>query len=241
MSPPRPRPPLAVFPACFLAFGAHAEEPEAPDPDDVPVLEVTVAASPEDDARRSTEAVTVVDLTEARTQTADLGEQLARTEGVTLQRTGGLGSSQRLRLDGLGDDQVRVFVDGVPLAYTGLATTLADVPLDLVTGLEVHHGVVPLRFGADALGGAIALHTAPPTAGVHGRAAWQAGSWDTHRAAAEVRWFHAPRGVGVHGAGFFDASANDWPIDVEVADLSGRLSPAVVRRRHAAYRAGGGR
>lgn len=209
---------------------------------DDPSLEIVVEeAAPEDAARASTEAITVVDLTTARRETADLGEQLARTEGLTVQRTGGLGSTQRLRLDGFGDDQIKVFLDGVPLPSTGLGTTIADVPLDLVERVEVFHGVVPIRFGADALGGAIQLVSPPPRPGVHGRASWQSGSWDTHRGAAGLTWFDPRSGVGVHASGFVDHARNDWRIDVEVADLSGQLSDAQVSRRHATYAAGGGR
>lgn len=48
----------------------------------------------------SAEAVKVVEMTDARKESADMGEVLARTPGVSVQRTGGLGKGSRIRPDG---------------------------------------------------------------------------------------------------------------------------------------------
>lgn len=215
------------------------------------VLAQDASSSTEDDgliieaeratAEQTVESVDRVVLTEAQSRSADLGQVLSDRGGIVIQRSGGLGASQRLNLDGFSGDQVRVFLDGVPLEYTGLGTTLADVPLDLIEAAEVHHGVVPIRLGADALGGAIALETRAPEVGLHGSASYQGGSWGTHRAAGRVAWMHGPTGVYVEGAGFWDRADNDWPVDVEIADLSGQTAPAKVPRQNGAYQAGGGR
>jgi len=64
---------------------------------------------------RSAQAVKTIDTRVIKLKTADLGEVMARTEGVSVQRSGGLGSGERISLNGLTGDQVRFFLDGIPL------------------------------------------------------------------------------------------------------------------------------
>src|SRR5690606_37858781 len=96
---------------------------------------------------RSAQAVTVVETERAQAQSADLGEVMARSQGVGVRRGGGLGSAARFSLNGLTDDQVRFFLDGLPLELAGFPLGISTVPVDLVQRVEVHHGVVPVRFG----------------------------------------------------------------------------------------------
>jgi hypothetical protein len=100
--------------------------------------------------------------------------------------------------------------------------------------------VVPIRYGADALGGAVDVITDADLHGTHAGVSYQVGSFDTHRLGLSGSHHHAKTGLFVRAAGFFDYSRNDYTIDVEVPDESGRLSPARVRRFHDRYRAGGG-
>jgi len=104
----------------------------------------------------SARPVTVIDTGEARERTADLGEVLSRAQGIQVRRSGGLGSAARFSLGGLYDEQIRFFLDGVPLDFAGWGVVgVAGVPVELVRRIEVHRGVVPIALGADALGGAV--------------------------------------------------------------------------------------
>jgi vitamin B12 transporter len=214
---------------------AQAAAPAAPEP-----VEVTVTGNASSGKRRqqSAEAVNVVELRRAKQQSADLGEVLARTQGVAVRRDGGLGSEARFSLNGLYDQQVRFFFDGVPLELAGYPFGVANVPLNLVDRVEVYRGVVPTRFGADALGGAVNLVSDDgywPTAG----ASYQVGSFGTHRTSVNARHYHEPSGALVRGSAFLDSTNNNYEIDVRVADAEGQLSPATVRRFHDDYRAYG--
>lgn len=203
-------------------------------------LEVTIRGESEATRlRRSARAVKVVETTEARREAADLGEVLARTEGVAVRRDGGLGSSARFSLDGFGGDQVRFFLDGIPLELSGYPFGLANVPVNLVERVEVYRGVVPVALGADALGGAVNLVSERLASGTHGSASYQAGSFGTHRVTAGAG-HRTDSGLVLRAAGFFDDAANDYPVDVEVVDERGRPAPARVDRFHDAYRAAGG-
>ncbi|MEN0067048.1 MAG: TonB-dependent siderophore myxochelin receptor MxcH [Myxococcota bacterium] len=205
--------------------------------DDVTEI-VVVGLTEASEMRRSAEAVTVVETEEAQRQSADLGEVMARTQGVGVRRGGGLGSGTRFSLNGLTDDQVRFFIDGVPLSLAGYPLGLANVPVDLVRRVEVFRGVVPVRFGADALGGAVNLVSESEQTRTGGSFSYQGGSFDTHRFAANGRG--KAGGLRLAGSAYFDTSRNDYVIDVEVPDELGRLSPTEVRRFHDGYQAGGG-
>ena len=212
-------------------------EPEAQEP----AVEVTVQGLSEAEQRRqSAEAVTVVELDQAQRESSDMGEVLARTQGVGVRRSGGLGSTTRFSVNGLTDDQVRFFLDGVPLEFNGFPFGIANVPVNFVERVEIYSGVVPVRFGADALGGAVNLVTDGDLTGHKLAASYEVGSFGTYRLTLAGRTRHEPTGLFARASGFFDYSNNDYPIDVKVADDSGQLSPARVHRFHDRYRAGGG-
>ena len=204
--------------------------------------EVEVTAQPMRAAEalaQSAAAVEIVETDQAQRESADLGEVLARTQGVGVRRAGGLGSFDRFSLDGFTDDQIRFFVDEVPLDLAGFALGLANVPVDLVERVEIYRGVVPARFGSDALGGAVNVVTEgeEPASGAGG--SYQVGSFGTHRVTADGRYHDPDSGLVGGATAFFDDADNDYRIHVETADTTGALVPATVRRFHDGYRAGG--
>lgn len=188
--------------------------------------------------RESAQAVKVVETTLAKRRTLDLGEMLARTEGVSVQRSGGLGSETRLSLHGLTDDQVRVFFDGVPIELAGFGLGISTVPTAWLDRAEVYRGVVPIRLGTDALGGAIDLVSNAPSPGVSTTAYYSAGAFDTHQLGINAQT--VKDGFVLRGASFFDTSRNDYQVEVRVPDQLGQLRPARAHRFHDGYRALGG-
>lgn len=188
--------------------------------------------------RESARAVTVIDARVAKERGADMGEVLSRAQGIQVRRTGGLGSAARISLDGLTDEAIRMFVDGVPLELAGYGLGVENVPVALVHRVDVHHGVVPIALGADALGGAIDLVTDPSWVN-RADASYQVGSFGTQRATASARARDAESGAAFALAGFFDRADNDYEIDVEVADRQGRITKARVPRFHDGYAAAG--
>lgn len=204
--------------------------------------EVTVVAElPEGERlKRSAEAVNVVDTKQKQTQAVDVGDVLAREEGVAVRRSGGLGSGARFSLGGLYDDQIRFFVDGVPLELTGYLSGIANIPVNLVERIEIYRGVVPVRLGADALGGAVNLVSGERYYDNFASGSLQLGSFGTYRATLLGRWHKPQSGFLLDARAFFDSAENNYRIDVEVPDELGRLQPATVERFHDAYLAYGG-
>lgn len=203
-------------------------------------VEVSVRGRTRGDAlARSANAVTVVDLTAARHEASDLGDVIARRTAVTMQRAGGLGSRAAFSLGGLGGERLRFFVDGVPLDLMGYVAGIQNVPVNLVERVEVYQGVVPVRFGADALGGAVQLVTDENLRKSRLSASYQMGDFGVHRATASARAFDAAHGLVVRSSVFYDTAANDYLVDVSTFDARGRTRPVTVPRFHDGYRAGG--
>lgn len=202
--------------------------------------EVTVVGETEKARLEKTaQAITVVETKAAKIQSADLGEVIAQTQGVNVRRTGGLGSSARISLNGLTDGQIRFFLDGIPLEMMGYPTGIANIPVNLVDRIEIYRGVVPVRFGADALGGAFNVVSPADFLGTTGSTSYQFGSFNTHRATADIQHRTDSVGFFVRGSGFYDFSNNNYEIDVEIANEVGRLEPATVERFHDDYEAYG--
>ena len=244
LEPPRAEAPAVPPAEASASHRAEAPAPRAPGPGALrqqAPIEVSVRGlSQADRLRRSAKAVHVVETEQARRESADLGEVLSRSEGIGVRRSGGLGSSARFSLDGLTDDQVRFFLDGVPLELSGFGLGIANVPVNLVERIEIYRGVVPIHFGIDALGGAVNLVSDQDHQGTHAAASYQVGSFGTHRATLSARTLHEETGLLASANTFFDHAENDYPVDVEAPDQRGRLRPVRVHRFHDAYQAVGG-
>ena len=108
---------LSLLLSVCLARSARAEPLHAEQAGDIAVT--VQGDSKAQRLRQSAEAVQVIDNDVARKRTSDLGEVMARAAGITVQRAGGLGSETRFSLNGLEGDQIRFFMDGVPLGFAG--------------------------------------------------------------------------------------------------------------------------
>ena len=204
-----------------------------------PIAVTVRAAPPEASSRRSSaDAVTIVETKQAQKLTTDTGEVLARVQGVTVQRTGGLGSAARLSLNGLADDQIRFYIDDLPLELAGYPFGIANAPLQGIDHIEIYRGVVPIRFGADALGGAVNL-LPRKLDGTSASASYQGGSFGTHRASLEGTYLHDVSGFVLSASTFFDITDNDYEVDVDIPDDTGTVRRRRVRRFHDGYRAYG--
>jgi TonB family protein len=104
--------------------------------------------------QRSAAPVTVLQLHRQKKRASDLGEVMARTFGVSIRRSGGLGSDTRFSLNGLQQDQIRLFLNGIPLEHA-FPFGVSNIPVNLLERVEIYRGVVPVRYASDALGGAV--------------------------------------------------------------------------------------
>ncbi|HEY4185017.1 MAG TPA: TonB-dependent receptor [Polyangia bacterium] len=93
----------------------------------------------------------------------DLGSLLLEVPGANVTRQGGLGALTTVSLRGSNPDEVRIYIDGIPLNQAvGGAVDLSTLPLGDVERVEVYRGSTPIAFGESALGGVISIATKTP-------------------------------------------------------------------------------
>lgn len=179
-------------------------------------------------------AVSVIESERQKNLTSDVNAVLKSIPGINLRQTGGLGSGFKLSLNGLSGNQIRYFIDGVPMENFGAALSLDNYPVNLVDKIEVYKGVVPVSLGADALGGAVNIVT-----DLQQRSfldvALAHGSFATRRASFNGQY--AGEGLFLKVASFYNHADNDyWMDDSPVHDLElGNALGAIRTRRFQDY------
>ncbi len=235
---------LAALAVCLAPALAWADPGDAGPPaaDDEaatplpPALEAVVPGS-RAEAAPTVETVQVVRTEHAEKESADLGDVLARTEGVSVQRSGALGSEVRVGLDGLNGNEVRILVDGIPIQMSGFTGGLAAIPLAFVQEVDVYSGVVPTRLAADALGGVINVVTQHGIDGNGAEASEEFGSFLTERFTAGLHLSSKQTGLYLRAFGYIDYARNDYDVNENAVDSRGRETPGVFSLFHNRYRA----
>ena len=183
---------LLWLPAATTSDGDPAAEPPAvaapaaappPIPALSPVYETIVTApAPGAQAPRadSIAAASVVFPADSPRAFDDLGDLLVEVPGVTVTRSGGIGDFATLSLRGSNPDEVRFYVDGVPLAVAaGGSIDLSTLPLGDVERIEIYRGTTPIGFAESALGGIVSITTRAPAGGARSTLRAGAGSFGT--------------------------------------------------------------
>ncbi|MGY0039562.1 TonB-dependent receptor plug domain-containing protein [Pedobacter sp. NJ-S-72] len=91
--------------------------------------------------------------------TMDLGQVMNRVSGARVRESGGVGSNMSFSLNGFTGNQVKFFLDGIPMENFGSSFQLNNIPVNFADRIEVYKGVVPVWLGGDALGGAVNIVT----------------------------------------------------------------------------------
>ncbi|MEM7106750.1 MAG: TonB-dependent receptor [Bacteroidota bacterium] len=125
--------------------------------------------------------VSAIDTKELRIQSIGAADVLKTTTGVVVRRSGGLGSTADVQLNGLSGQAVRIFYDGMPLEFLGGGFDLTNLPVSVIERVEVYKGVVPINIGTDALAGAINIVPKSLYTDLV-EASYQFGSFNTHMA-----------------------------------------------------------
>ncbi len=195
------------------------------------------AKSAATELREQAYAVEVVQAKRFRNLSANANDLLRNVSGVNIRESGGLGSSFTLSLNGLSGNQVRTFLDGVPMDYFGSSLTLNNFSANLIDRIEVYKGVVPVHLSSDALGGAINVVTTNQQ-NSYVDASVSAGSYGTRIASLNAQYRHQRTGFAVRLKSFYNTSDNDYRVPINLVDFTtGKPAPEVshVRRFHDAY------
>ena len=122
-----------------------------------------------------------VDTKELVNTTKTLSEALAKAPGMKIRESGGVGSDMVVTMDGFSGKHVKVFIDGVPQEGVGSSFGINNIPVNFADRIEVYRGVVPVGFGADAIGGVINIVTPKRQRRWFLDASYSFGSFNTHK------------------------------------------------------------
>ncbi len=99
--------------------------------------------------------VSVISMKQLQGTVSDIQGILAKTVGVTIRSTGGVGSASRLSVRGLEGKRIGFFIDESPMNDQSDFLDLNDIPVDMIDRIEIYKGVVPAKFGGSSMGGAV--------------------------------------------------------------------------------------
>ncbi len=183
-------------------------------------------------AREQPENIAVIDTRKYYNRPEGTISLLNQTAGIKVRQSGGVGSEADVYLNGLSGKQVKFFIDGIPLQFMGAGLNLNILPINIIDRIEIYKGVVPVKLGADALGGAIDIVTRN-TIKDYIDASYSFGSFNTHQATVNLRKKINPL-LFASATAFFNHSDNSYKVDAEIP-VAGRPVPYRARRFHDAY------
>lgn len=197
------------------------------------------AKSHEQKIREQAFNVVAIDAKKLYNTSSDINQILNRTAGVKIRESGGLGSKFNFSLNGFSGNQVKFFIDGVPITNYGESMTLNNIPVNMAERIEVYKGVVPVSLGVDALGGAVNVVTNQNVRN-YLDVSYNIGSFHTHRASVNARYTHDKTGFTVGLNAFGNYAKNDYKVDVSIVDAAtGKFGPLQkLKHFHDGYKSG---
>ena len=156
--------------------------------------------------------VTVIDMSNMRGTVSNVQDILAKTVGVTLRTSGGVGSSSRISVRGLEGKRIGFFIDELPMTEQTDYLDINDIPVDMIDRIEIYRGVVPARFGGSSLGGAIniVIREYPDK---YADLSYGYESFNTHKAQGVFKRNLKARGLVFGIGGGYTTSDNNYTFD----------------------------
>lgn len=174
--------------------------------------------------------VTAIDAKKLYNTTLDISGALDRVSGVRVRESGGVGSNFNLSLNGFSGNNVKYFIDGIPMDNFGSSFQINNIPINIAERIEVYKGVVPMWLGSDALGGAVNIVTGDLYRN-YIDASYSFGSFNTHRSVINAA-ITSKKGLTLQINAFQNYSDNNYKVKVEASDIyTGAYAPAATLRR----------
>nr|WP_307735057.1 TonB-dependent receptor [Chitinophaga nivalis] len=199
------------------------------------IKEVNVEAMSETrKAARQAYQVTAIDAVKLHNTTLDIAHALSYVPGVRVRESGGLGSNIDFSLNGFSGNQVKFFIDGIPMDNFGSSFGINNIPINLAERIEVYKGAVPVTLGADALGGAVNIVTNSQRTN-YLDASYSFGSFNTHKSSVNFG-LHTKSGFVLQVNAYQNYSDNNYWIESETpVDRFGTVEKVRARRFHDRY------
>lgn len=182
------------------------------------LAEVSVVGSPLSKVKHSAYNATALNTKSMANTTRTLSEALNKAPGMKIRESGGVGSDMAVTMDGFSGKHIKVFIDGVPQEGVGSSFGLNNIPVNFADRVEIYRGVVPVGFGADAIGGVINIVTPRRQRRWFIDASYSFGSFNTHK--SYVNFGQTLRnGFKYEINAFQNYSDNDYWIDTPVENF----------------------
>lgn len=175
--------------------------------------------------RESAMPISVIGQRQLQGTASNINDVLARTVGVTVRNTGGMGSASRISVRGLEGKRMGMYVDEAPMSQLSNFVALNDIPTNMIERIEVYKGIVPYKFGGSALGGAVNVVTKeyPP---IYLDFSYEIGSFNTHQVSSVLKRTNRKSGLQFGVGGVVSYAKNNYKMTL--ANLDGRI----VERDH---------
>lgn len=215
---------LTVMMAALAMANAYAQEEDVEMSEDLEAFTV-VGHDEIREMREATMPISVISLTQLEGTATNINDALARTTGITVRNTGGVGSASRISVRGLEGKRMGIYIDEAAIGQLSDYMSLNDVPTDMIERIEIYKGIVPYRFGGSALGGAVNVVTKeyPP---VYLDASYEIASFNTHKLNSAFKRNNKKTGLQFGLGGVLTYSDNSY--EMELPNLDNR----VVKRDH---------
>lgn len=203
--------------AVALALCSQAEAQTNEVHDSLSLHEVSIVGKSK--ARKMHEqayAVSVVDLATKYQTASPLNKVLNTVTSVNIREDGGLGSNYSFSMNGFSGNQVKFFIDGIPMDNFGSSFNLATISANMADRIEVYKGVLPVSLGSDALGGAVNIVSR--TNANYLDATYSVGSFNTHRAAVNGV-YTSKAGFTFRANAFANYSDNNYEVWAPIVNL----------------------
>jgi len=178
---------------------------------------VLTGQSPIKQVQKAAYNVVAIEAQQLRNLNSNAADMLARVSGVKMRETGGVGAEANINLNGFTGRHVRIFIDGVPMNEANASFRINSIPAELIERIEIYKGVVPVTFGADALGGAINVVTRKSRYN-YGNLSYTFGSFNTHKSTLNLGQFLTDN-ISVELNAYQNYSDNSYKVFTEYLDL----------------------
>ena len=174
-------------------------------------------------------AVSVVDLSKSYSSAATLKKAIGNNSSVRVREDGGLGSTYSFSINGFSGNQVKFFLDGIPMDNFGSSFNIGNLPPNIAERVDIYKGVLPVELCSDALGGAVNIVSRRNANYLD--ASYSIGSFGTHKANLSGA-LTSQSGFTLRLNVFGNRSDNDYKVYVQVVDLAtgNKSSEKWVRR-----------
>ncbi|MBC2730028.1 MAG: TonB-dependent receptor [Thiobacillus sp.] len=143
---------------------AAAQGDASPVLPETPLMTVVVVGAPDStDAELNSVTLDAASLQPMHAATSDTASLLRDVPGLNLQGAGGVSSLPSIR--GLGDDRLRIKVDGMDLIAScpnHMNPALSYIDPTRVDAIKVFAGITPVSVGGDSIGGTLIVESARP-------------------------------------------------------------------------------